>query len=1027
MTRPGCGCCECRKTATPAAVANRAGLSALTYRVGTYATFLESMTAELSSAEVPALGGLTTSDPGDPARAMLDAWATTADVLTFYQERVANEGYLRTAQERRSILELGRLVGYELRPGVAASAYLAYTTEPNATADIPAGSRVQSVPLPGEKPQTFETYEPLHASFLWNDLRPRLTRPQAIALADASVFDVRRVWFAGTKTNLKPQNALLFVFGRDDFQQVVRLVKEVIEDTANDRTEVVLQPFPRRAKAIFIAVGELIERINADPATRVFTVEIAMLEQIRRQGGVLGVYESEIELGRALQMADDLLHRRHEFQQFIDFFDGRVKELLTPPDSGGPRNPPTLQTLVESLLLPPSLQPRSPRLLGRSLVELMAPGTESRSLILQSIRPQLRGTFDEAFAHANFTPRVPPLQAVFAMRETATLFGASAALKQHVDPGPAKAASRTSSAQVTFEEWDLAATDLSDSSAFFLDREIEGVTAGGWAVVRSEEAGPTIAPIDSVRVVARNDYGLTAKAMRVALARPWWTLPATGSAKVARLKKPSKAAGVVNPRQLTFLRTTTVLVRSEELQLTAAPIDGDVGAGTDDRVRIELDTYCPGLQSGRWIIVSGTRIDVAGSELDARELVMLAGVEQSPADRGETPRTVFILANDGLAYRYRRASVHIQANVVRATHGETKEEILGSGNASATMQRFTLRNAPLTWISAPTPSGVATTLAVRVNDVLWDETDSLAGSEPSSHLYTTTTSDDAKTSVQFGNGREGSRVPTGTDNVKARYRAGLGLAGNLRAGQLTLLNTRPLGVKEVVNPLPAGGGAEAESRDDARRNVPVALQALDRLVSVRDYESFARTFAGVAKASARRLAGKRVAFVHLTIAGAGDAPVDRNSDLRHNLIDALERYGDPSLGISVDVRSRVTVILSARVRIDPHYLWDRVEPMIRARLTERFGFAARSLGQTLYPSEVIAAIQSIAGVDWVDLDDLRGIPEESGLPTIQLGAPDVAPVKARLARLDDDGIHAAELAYVTPEITDTVVLKVVTP
>jgi len=50
----------------------------------------------------------------------LDGWATVADVLTFYQERIANESYLRTAIERRSLLELARKIGYELRPGIAA-------------------------------------------------------------------------------------------------------------------------------------------------------------------------------------------------------------------------------------------------------------------------------------------------------------------------------------------------------------------------------------------------------------------------------------------------------------------------------------------------------------------------------------------------------------------------------------------------------------------------------------------------------------------------------------------------------------------------------------------------------------------------------------------------------------------------------------------------------------------------------------------------------------------------------------------
>ena len=87
-------------------------------------------------------------------------------MLTFYQERIANEGYLRTATERRSVLELARLVGYEPRPGVAASVFLAYTLDDTVSGEvlIPAGSQAQSVPGPGEIPQLFETSQPLARS-----------------------------------------------------------------------------------------------------------------------------------------------------------------------------------------------------------------------------------------------------------------------------------------------------------------------------------------------------------------------------------------------------------------------------------------------------------------------------------------------------------------------------------------------------------------------------------------------------------------------------------------------------------------------------------------------------------------------------------------------------------------------------------------------------------------------------------------------------------------------------------------------
>src|SRR5262249_46245300 len=124
-----CGCCAGVEPVTPLSLANRPGLPALVYRAGTWASFLETMKARLSSADFPALAGLATRETSDPSIALLDAWAGAADVLTLNQVRTANEGYRRTAPERRSVLELARLIGYALRPGVAASVYLAFTIE----------------------------------------------------------------------------------------------------------------------------------------------------------------------------------------------------------------------------------------------------------------------------------------------------------------------------------------------------------------------------------------------------------------------------------------------------------------------------------------------------------------------------------------------------------------------------------------------------------------------------------------------------------------------------------------------------------------------------------------------------------------------------------------------------------------------------------------------------------------------------------------------------------------------------------
>ena len=151
-------------------------------------------------------------------------------------------------------------------------------------------------------------------------------------------------------------------------------------------------------------------------------------------------------------------------------------------------------------------------------------------------------------------------------------------------------------------------------------------------------------------------------------------------------------------------------------------------------------------------------------------------------------------------------------------------------------------------MSAPNPTGVDSTLKIFVNNVEWHETDSLAGLRPKDRNFITQTGDDDKTTATFGNGVEGSRLPTGVQNITSIYRSGIGQPGNVGAGQISMLQTRPLGVKSVINPLPASGGADRENIDQARDNASLAVMALDRLVSIEASPNFSRTFAGIGKA-----------------------------------------------------------------------------------------------------------------------------------------------------------------------------------
>jgi predicted phage baseplate assembly protein len=396
-----------------------------------------------------------------------------------------------------------------------------------------------------------------------------------------------------------------------------------------------------------------------------------------------------------------------------------------------------------------------------------------------------------------------------------------------------------------------------------------------------------------------------------------------------------------------------------------------------------------------------------------------------------------------------RSSVAIYANVVDATNGQTRNEVLGSGNGATAMQTFQLKQSPLTYVSAATVDGVQSTLSASVNGVLWQEVRSLAFVGARDRNFVTAIDNAGNTKVTFGDGTHGARLPTGVENITAVYRNGIGTPGNVDAQQVSLLATKPLGVTQVINPLRASGGADPETRDQARRNVPLAVLALDRLVSVADYADFARTFGGVGKASAVKLGNQ----VRVTIAGADDAPIDTTSDLYRNLLQAMQSYGDPSLSLGLDVRELLALTLSAKVGLVPDYVWENVEPLIRAALLNAFGFESRDLAQNAYLSEVVACIQAVAGVAWVDVDAFGSFDEATLLadfsgdsgdndgsgngggspgvvaakPTTTVAAPSSAQSTQRVvampARYQDGAVQAAQLLYLLADVPDTLLLQ----
>jgi hypothetical protein len=91
-----------------------------------------SLRAALLSLAAEKLPEWTDQSPNDLGVLLLELFAAMGDSLFYNQDRIAGESFLETAVERRSVVNLLRLIGYELKPPLAASADLALLFDRNA-------------------------------------------------------------------------------------------------------------------------------------------------------------------------------------------------------------------------------------------------------------------------------------------------------------------------------------------------------------------------------------------------------------------------------------------------------------------------------------------------------------------------------------------------------------------------------------------------------------------------------------------------------------------------------------------------------------------------------------------------------------------------------------------------------------------------------------------------------------------------------------------------------------------------------
>jgi hypothetical protein len=862
---------------------------ALSYRLGTRSDFLRWMLAQLPQQQIPdgpnagtrPLANLATHSPRDPAVALLDAFAVVADVLTFYEERIVNEGFLRTAGETRSVMELARAIGYELSPGLAAGAWLAFTVEEAAGAApevvIDPGVRVLSVPGQNQQPQTFETVERIVARPEWNQLRPM------VATAQDFTPDMTELWVNLAQANLPAGEALLFV--------------------------------------------------SHDPEA----------------------------------------------------------------DAASPRW--ALRTVTDVTPYPAS---------GRARVALVSPS----------------GT----------RPPVPSGGRVYVMNQRAAVFGHNAPDWKAM---PASIQSQFNRSGKDAAEWPNFTVALT-GERLLLDNLYPKLLPATWMVLAS--GGSTqLYWADSIQTIGHADFTLTARCTAPELL----ARPGGSAADISAFESALRGILVLGQGgELPLVDRPLVNETWGRAILAPFPnVVANAGTDLDQDDKVALDGVVPGLAAGRTLLVTGKQLrarvragagvtvtadsGVTASYAQGETLFVVARPVQDSqtarwrwrlADAGGFEGTVDLLAGDlglepaaasdpviaevaileevqqtpvrttlrftaPLKRWYDRATTALSGNVAVATHGETVSEVIGSGDGSQANQRFALRRTPLTWVSAATPTGRLSTLEIRVDGVLWNEVSSFHDQSANSRVYLSRRDDQGRTTVVFGDGVHGARLPSGLENVVARYRIGTGLDGEVGAGKLMLFQTRPLGLRAVTNPLPATGAEAPATGAAAKPDIPRSVLTLDRVVSLTDHETFARTFAGIGKARAALLRRGEEQRVHLTLALADGSPVPDDAVILDHLRAALDAARDTTTPVEMAGHGRIWFRVAAKLTVAQDHRFASVAAAASEAMTRAFAFDQRGFGQDVSAAEVVALLQGVPGVDAVDLDGLKKVdPSDDGIP-----------------------------------------------
>ena len=371
--------------------------------------------------------------------------------------------------------------------------------------------------------------------------------------------------------------------------------------------------------------------------------------------------------------------------------------------------------------------------------------------------------------------------------------------------------------------------------------------------------------------------------------------------------------------------------------------------------------------------------------------------------------------------------VTVYGNLAEASQGKAVSMVtLGNGDARASFQTFPLPK-PVTHLLNPgaDPAEVPE-LTVYANGRAAERVSSLYGQPGDLLVYVVRQDDDGVFHVQFGDGKTGSRLPTGIGNVTAVFRTGTGARGVLKAGASPNAGTKVEGVAKLHLPGEVAGGADQEEAGNARRAAPGRVQGLGRIVSLADYETELLTIPGVSRVRAAWdiLDGAPGVVLRVLLESGRESEYD---EVRDAIYSFQRCRGSNRFALTVEQATLRQIFLDLRYAFDPALLEEDVAAAITRLLAPMdsddadrdgvFALSARRIAEAEYATRIEGRVQAVPGVLWARVDALGKLaatpagtlPEDLALPTPP--RPRRARVKPMASELLQ--LHSAHLTLVS--------------